>query len=409
MIASQNRLSTLRGLASAAADFQPVADLAQASQVIHSDQTNTSIVYGNRHILKLYRKLERGPHPEEEMLIYLGQERAFAHVPSFSGKIAHVGAGGPATLALLAGFVVHQGDGWTYTVDAISRFFERVLAARPSSMEQPTELLGGVYPGRARQLGQRTGELHVALAAGEDHPRFAPEPYTTLHQRSLYQAMRGGIRRMLRTLARRLREVPAAAQEDARLVLASEGAMLQHQGRIIAHKLDAMKTAVHGDYHLGQVLNTGKDFVIIDLEGEPRRSLGERALKRSPLVDVSSMMRSFDYAGQVALSRQRGEDAVFLQPWMEYWAQTVRTVFLNAYLEVTRSTPLFPRNDADFALLLETLLFDRAVYEVIYELTYRIELVGIPLRALARTLSADAARTVDSEARPDARQPTSPG
>ena len=163
--------------------------------------------------------------------------------------------------------------------------------------------------------------------------------------------------------------------------------MLQHQRQIIAHKLDAMKIAVHGDYHLGQVLNTGKDFVIIDLEGESRRSLGERALKRSPLVDVSSMMRSFDYAGNVALARQRPEDAPLLQPWMDYWVKTIRAVFLQAYLEVTSAAPLFPRNETDFAVLLETLLFDRAVHEVVYELTYRIELVGIPLRAIARTLA----------------------
>jgi maltose alpha-D-glucosyltransferase/alpha-amylase len=162
--------------------------------------------------------------------------------------------------------------------------------------------------------------------------------------------------------------------------------MLKHQAQIIAHKLDAMKTAVHGDYHLGQVLNTGKDFVIIDLEGEPRRSLGERALKRSPLVDVTSMMRSFDYAGHVALRRQRTEDIATLERWMELWVNATRTVFLRAYLDATRGTELFPRETADFNLLLETLLFDRAVYEVMYELTYRIELVGIPLRAITRTL-----------------------
>jgi maltose alpha-D-glucosyltransferase/alpha-amylase len=305
---------------------------------------------------------------------------------------------------------VHQGDGWTYTVDAITRFFERVLAARPATIAsgQASELLGGVYPERARQLGQRTGELHVALAANEDHPRFAPEPYTTLHQRSLYQAMRGGLRRMLRMLNRRLAEVPAGAQEDARLVLASEQAMLKHQGQIIAHKLDAMKTAVHGDYHLGQVLNTGKDFVIIDLEGEPRRSLGERALKRSPLVDVSSMMRSFDYAAHVALSRQRGEDALLLQPWMEYWVDEVRRLFLRAYLEVTKATALFPPEEADFTLLLETLLFDRAVYEVVYELTYRIELVGIPLRAIARTVAGNSLLPKNGQETPESLSVTSP-
>ena len=389
LVATESRLGSLQGSLATGTDLQPIADWAHTSHVLHSDQSNTSIVYGNRQILKLYRKLDRGPHPEEEILQFLAQERAFPHVPPFSGKIMHLGAGsGGATLALLAGFVANQGDGWTYTVDAISRFLERVMAARPATMEQSTGLIGGVYPERARQLGQRTGELHMALAAGEDHPRFAPEPFTTLHQRSLYQAMRGGIRRMLRTLSRRLPAVPDSAQADARLVLNSEAAMLKHQSQIIARKIEAMKIAVHGDYHLGQVLNTGKDFVIIDLEGEPRRSLGERALKRSPLVDVTGMMRSFDYAGQVALSRQRSEDIATLHPWMESWVDAIRSVFLGAYLESTARSDLFPRDPADFNLLLETLLFDRAVAEVVYELTYRVEWVGIPLRAVARTVAA---------------------
>jgi maltose alpha-D-glucosyltransferase/alpha-amylase len=195
--------------------------------------------------------------------------------------------------------------------------------------------------------------------------------------------MRGSLGKTVRLLQRKRRTIPEAARADAETIIESERALRDFQSRIILRKLDAMKTAVHGDYHLGQVLNTGKDFVIIDLEGESRRSLGERALKRSPLIDVASMMRSFDYAAHAALSRQRGEDALLLQPWVEAWVNEIRAVFLRTYLETTKGAPFLPARDGDFELLLQAFLLARAIQEIAYELTHRPELVGIPLRAVA--------------------------
>jgi maltose alpha-D-glucosyltransferase/alpha-amylase len=239
-----------------------------------------------------------------------------------------------------------------------------------------------VYPERARQLGQRTGEMHLALAPGEEHTVFAPEPFTSLWQRSLYQAMRGSIGKTLRLMQRRLSALPEHVQDDARRILANEQKILERQKRLMERKITATKTPIHGDYHLGQVLNTGKDFVIIDFEGEPRRSLGERNLKRSPLVDVAGMIRSFHYAAHVALGKQRAEDVAMLEPFAKEWATQICECFLKAYLEVTRGASFIPEDQSDLDLLLEAFILDKAIYEVGYELTYRPEMANVPISAV---------------------------
>jgi len=389
------------------------ARAAEHSHILSAEQSNTSVVYGSSYFLKLYRKLERGPNPDAEITRYLSEERQFPNASSFAGSISLAQPEGTGVIALLVGFTPNQGDAWGYTLDALARFFERVLAARgteasrelgaPSPVVEPgvpaptegwsftpaqlDELIGGVYPERARQLGQRTGELHLALAAGEDHPAFAPEPFTTLWQRSLYQAMRGLAGRTMRTLRKNLPGVPASAKALAESVLMSEPEILERFARITSRKITADKIAVHGDYHLGQVLNTGKDFIIIDFEGEPRRSIGERRLKRSPLIDVAGMVRSFDYAAHVALSKQSPEDALHLAPWAEEWVRQMSAAFTNTYFEATRGASFIPADPSDVEVLLDAFILDKAIYEVGYELTYRPDFVGIPLRAVAAILS----------------------
>jgi maltose alpha-D-glucosyltransferase/alpha-amylase len=357
-----------------------------SSQVLKADQSNTSILYGGAYFLKIYRKLERGPNPDVELTRFLSEEQKFPYVPSFAGSIRIPSDAGEGVMALLVGYTANQGDAWHHTIDALDRYYERVLAARATDMAPLHDLIGGVYPERARQLGQRTGEMHLALAASDDHPQFAPEPFTTLYQRSLYQGMRQQIGRNLRLLRRRIKDLPENVREVAETIAASEDEIVERQKRLTVQKITATKTAIHGDYHLGQVLNTGKDFVIIDFEGEPRRSLGERNLKRSPLVDVAGMLRSFHYAAHVALSRQRPEDATALLPWANSWSKEICAAFLAAYEETTAGASFIPQNRTEFDLLLEAFTLDKAIYEVGYELTYRPDWAGVPLGAVCEIL-----------------------
>jgi maltose alpha-D-glucosyltransferase/alpha-amylase len=240
----------------------------------------------------------------------------------------------------------------------------------------------------ARLLGQRTAELHLALAHDSEDPAFAPEPFTTLYQRSLYESMRKSVTRNLNLLRRRLDDPTQPPGSEARRLLEREEELVEAFRAIVGTRLGGRRIRVHGDYHLGQVLYTGNDFVIIDFEGEPARPLTERRLKRSPLRDVAGMLRSFDYAAQTALfgSAERGaireEDVPILLPWGRSLTQWGGSAFLRAYLPPVQAAGLVPAERDELAVLLRVLLLDKALYELGYELNNRPGWSRIPIRGI---------------------------
>ena len=387
LIASGEKTTRLTGMACAPFDSTDLERAFAASRLIASEQSNSSIAYADRWFFKLFRKFERGSHPDLDITRFLSEERGFKGTPQFAGALKLLDAQGEGVVGLLTSLTQHQGDGWTFTLDAVARYFDRVLEARVEvSAAAATELIGGVYPERARQLGERTAELHLALASGSERADFAPEPFSTLYQRSLYQAMRGSAGRVLRQLRTQLPSLPEAVRADAEQVIARQSQIFTHFARLLKRRIDAMKIRVHGDFHLGQVLNTGKDFVIIDFEGEPRRPLGERSLKRPPLVDVAGMLRSFDYAATVALTRETEADAPRLEAWKPPWVESASRNFLTGYLAVAGGAPFLPADSDDTKLMLELFLLDKAIYEISYELSYRPDYLPIPLTAVLRLL-----------------------
>jgi maltose alpha-D-glucosyltransferase/alpha-amylase len=294
----------------------------------------------------------------------------------------------PATVALLTGYVQHQGDAWAYTVDAVGRYLERVLAARPelADREAVQNIIGAIFPERVCQLGRRLAEMHLALAGDPDDPAFAPEPFTTLYQRSLYQALRGQVRRTVRLLD----QMRDALEDDARAaaieIVRRESVLLERFSALHHRKITAAKIAVHGGFHLGQALNTGKDFVITDLEGDPSRRISERSLKRSPLRDVASLMRSFDYAAHSACKRQHPDELQFLAPWVKVWTRAVSDEFLASYVNTAQGALFLPSERADLNLLIDVYLVDRAAEEINNELIYRPAMAPIPILALRELL-----------------------
>ena len=250
------------------------------------------------------------------------------------------------------------------------------------------ELIGGVFPEKAQLIGTRTGEMHLALAGAPNDSIFAPEPFNAMAQRSVYQSMRASLRKNFALLQKKVGDLPETSRAEAAEVLAAETQILAHEQRILQHHADAAKIRIHGDYHLGQVLYTGKDFVILDFEGEPARPLGERKLKRSALRDVAGMMRSFQYAAYSALwqSATREEDRAFLEPWADLWYRQMSATFLQSYLQTTAGAGFLPRKESDLQVLIEAYLLDKAVYEIGYELNHRPDWVLIPIRGIQHIL-----------------------
>ncbi len=379
------------------------------SRVLGVEQSNTSFIYGDELIAKLIRKAEDRPSIELEALAHLtGSD---APVPPLAGHVeVSRGEGRVSTLLIVQRFVPNLGDAWSYTVDSVTRYYDRALTARrdgapvPDVTARPLELVGrtpppvlaelaGGYLDVARLLGRRTGEMHLALAHSADGDGFAPERWNMLACRSFYQSLRNLAARTLAMVKDLKDRLSGNSLELARRLLRSEREINARLRTIVDGPLEGQRIRCHGDYHLGQVLHTGKDFVIIDFEGEPQRSDAERRRKRSPLADVAGMLRSFHYAafgvltGDLPGSSVRLDDVPQLMPWTQLWYRWVASAFLEAYLEAARPAGVLPTDPAALSLQLDVQLLEKGLYEVGYELNNRPEWVAIPLGGVLDVLA----------------------
>ncbi|MGH7904156.1 MAG: maltose alpha-D-glucosyltransferase [Candidatus Dormibacteraceae bacterium] len=348
--------------------------------VSNAEQTNNSVVFGERLMLKVYRRVEEGVNPELEIGRFLTERAAFTRMAPLAGSLEYRRPHWePITLALLQGYVPNQGDAWGYTLEVLDGYFERVLQA-------PSEEVDTDYVEPARLLGRRTAELHVALASGDSDPAFAPEPTTMLDQRSIYQSMRRLGVDGIQLLRNRLALLPEAARPLAHELIDLEPEIQSRLRRLLERPITSLRIRCHGDYHLGQVLFTGSDFVIIDFEGEPARPLRERRLKRWALKDVAGMLRSFRYAAFSALESRPEASREALRGWARRWADVVCGEFLAAYMESCGSAGFQPRSPEEVRLLLDSHLLEKALYELGYELNNRPDWVTIPLEGLLELL-----------------------
>ncbi len=359
-------------------------ELPLPSRVLKVEQSNSSMIYGDGLFVKIFRKLEAGINPDAEILRFLTEKRAFANAPAFGGTLECSAPGeSDRLLALAIGIVPNVGDAWSFVLGELADFYSRVQQeGRELSLENLRKLAGEEFLHRARQLGQRTGEMHVALAGEDRDPSFAPEPLTKADQEELAGNVERALGGVLRLLRERESELSPGVQDEVRGLLAAEPNLIAQAREIATAPLTASKTRHHGDYHLGQVLNSGSDFVIIDYEGEPLRSLEERRRKRSPLRDVAGMLRSFHYAAHSALNTAEGSRES-LTPWAEAWTSLTSETFLEGWREATAGAPFVPEKLENFDRLLTGFLLEKAAYEVNYELNNRPDWLAIPVRGLA--------------------------
>jgi maltose alpha-D-glucosyltransferase/alpha-amylase len=374
-----------------------------------AEQSNSAILFGDTFILKTFRRLEEGINPDLEVNRFLAKNH-FPHVPPLAGGLTYRGKDGKETsLAILSGFAANCRDAWEFTLDTAGRYYERVGSlpeeqrAAPAIEGQPWDAVEAPLPGQveemigtyteaARLLGERTAALHLCLASGTEDKDFAPEPFNPFYQRSLFQSMRNLAMESLGLLRRGLKTTPDSFRAEAEKVVALQPDILARLRRVADSRITGMRLRIHGDYHLGQVLHTGKDFLIIDFEGEPARSLSERRIKRTPLRDVAGMLRSFDYAAHAALFEQieRGvitaETMRRIEPWARYWTHWTSVVFLKAYLAGARPGGFLPKTGEELKILLEANVMNKALYELAYELNNRPAWLRIPLQGILRLM-----------------------
>jgi maltose alpha-D-glucosyltransferase/alpha-amylase len=356
-----------------------------------AEQSNSSAIFGDRLILKLFRRQQPGQNPDVEIGRFLTETASFSNAPPFGGSIEVRREGDePAALVLLQGLVQNEGDGWQWTLDELDRYYESTAsvkspaapaAAEPGTTPPEAREHAGLYLDAAAILGRRTAELHLALASGRDaaFTPHVPEPADLEAMRDLLAAHAARAFDLLKTNLSRL---PDDSVEPAGLALSRRGVLLARFRALAGLKNVGQWTRIHGDYHLGQVLRSKGDFVILDFEGEPARPLAERRAKQSPLKDVSGMLRSFSYAALVALTKytaRRPEDFAQLESWARLWEASVSAEFLRAYRETIADSPIVPADRQDFDALLHVYVLDKALYELVYELNNRPAWIRIPL------------------------------
>jgi maltose alpha-D-glucosyltransferase / alpha-amylase len=404
---------------------------------------NTSVIYDETLRLKLFRRVEEGINPDLEIRRFLAKQHHTEHIVPVIGELEYRRPGAtPVTVGILQNYIHDARNSWDYTLDSLRDYFDSVatqystmtavplpsgslidvqnllsevepklqrdtdatdsssshlrvstspdasLAPIPTSSKELAFHLMGSYLANVQRLGQTTAELHIALASNTDDSAFAPELFSSFYQRSIYQYARTRTGQVFLLLKQRLKSLSPEAQELARRVLTYQDRILEQFQRVLTQKVTAMRTRYHGHFHLGQVLYTGKDFIVLDFEGEPGHTLSERRIKRSPLRDVAGMLQSFSNAAHVALHREveggmiRPDNRPIMEQWAQFWHSWVSAAFLHSYLQVPGQEKVLPNTPQELQLLLDAFVLEKVVDELGLALNHQPAWAEVPLQRL---------------------------
>ncbi|HET6157664.1 MAG TPA: maltose alpha-D-glucosyltransferase [Dongiaceae bacterium] len=365
------------------------------------EQTNSSVIIGDQAVLKIYRRLSQGEHPELEIARFLTEVAHFQNTPPLLGTAEQIAKDGTNhALAVLTGFVRNQGDGWVFTTEYLDRLFDEVRLVETAEAVTPEEK-HATYLGQVATLGRRTAELHRAFASDPNNPSFKPEPIEAAD----IAAWAGSAKKLAQNAFGLLGKARTSAPEALHMAIDGLTERRDECFAAIDHlskgKVTASKTRIHGDYHLGQVLVAQNDFYIIDFEGEPTRSLEERRAKSSPFKDVAGMLRSFEYAEWAALfaiAEHEADSIGKLLPFAAAWRKCAQETFLRSYFETIGDCPSCPSDRAEAERLLNLFTLEKALYEICYEATNRPTWLRIPITGLQTVLDALKAQTENTHA-----------
>jgi maltose alpha-D-glucosyltransferase / alpha-amylase len=375
---------------------------------VGAEQSNSSIIYGHHLILKFFRRIQEGINPDLEIGKFLTEKTSFANVPPLAGSLEYFSRDGKqAVQGILQQFVPNEGDAWSFTLESLAPFYDAAAKhaakhlsdgpgtegdqrQRGESILEFTRASIDPYLAATEILARRTAEMHSALASEVRDPSFAPEPFTMEFQRSLERSIRELMTRVFAVLREKISTLPEEWRRKAADLAGQEPTIASRFQAALNQPIRAARTRIHGDYHLGQVLRTGSDFMIIDFEGEPARPIAERRMKRSPLQDVAGMLRSFHYAAFAPLlgeNKMQAEDARKMSKWADAWNTCVADRFLAKYFETASAATFLPQSKEETQVILDLHLLEKAIYELGYELNNRPTWVGIPLQGISKLLS----------------------
>ncbi|MBC7568908.1 MAG: maltose alpha-D-glucosyltransferase [Spirosoma sp.] len=375
-------------------------------KLLSTGEDYVSIGYDSSFLLKLYRKVDLNINPDAEMTYFLSDVAKYPNVPALAGSMAMLAQGEPIMLGNMEKMVARHGNGRDYVLERVSNYIERILARDKQQLDEATnvehnslinpvafadlpdetqELLGRRGAEQARRLGVRIGEMHLALASDTVSADFAPEPFSLHYQRSLFSGMQALVRESYQSHQRNLNRLTPDVQEDVKQLFRRKEEVLNTLRRIYTKKLDSTKIRIHGDLQLEKILLTGRDIAIQDFGGDPNRSYSERRLKRSPLRDVASMIRSFYYTayeGFLANHQVSPDGTLRLLPYADFWAHHLSSFFVKAYLDTVQNSPIIPTDPVERQMMLDTYLLEKAISDLSYELTYHPDLVRVPVRLI---------------------------
>lgn len=375
---------------------------------IRTEQSNTSIIFNGQLILKTFRKLAVGRNPDFEVPHYLTAHTDFSYVPKVAGFIEYVGTHeGAISVGVLQDFVLNQGDGYTNALNRVREYFAQVLPyidGHPDYTEadqrEQAAAFAGTVPDIATRLGQITGQLHAALSGRTELEAFVPERITQEQVELWEENISTMISRVIQGIRGRLDDESPELQALLEPIARNEETFLTMVGGLGALVEEGChRTRYHGDYHLGQVLHTDADFVILDFEGEPARTLEERRAKHSPLKDVAGMIRSFNYAVYSVLFEIWSERTLDeeekreLEGWAFAWEGLAQRAFLDGYRETVRNPAglqSVPVSDGVFEQVVQIFELEKAFYELAYEFNNRPGWVPIPATGILRLIQDEA-------------------
>ncbi len=359
---------------------------------ITGEQSNTSVILGDRVILKLVRRLEPGLNPDYDIGRHLTDRVRFEGVPALAGAVVWRGHGAEPTVVSIAQAFVEGASGLReHVVRALAAFMREEVSRVDNPGWSPAAGACHELLESAAALGRRTGELHRALADAHGDPDFEPAPATAADLAAASRDMQAQVEHSLDVLADRASDLVGASAALASRVLSARAMLRRAAGAVATAPPGLLRIRVHGDYQLDQVLLAHGRFVLIDFEGEPLRPIAERRGRFLAMKDVAGMVRSYSYAAYTALFEVAGDDerlAERLDPVARWWQAEAAAAFVAGYRGATHQTGFVPNEDAEFATLLSAFVVEKAAYELRYEIGHRPRWLRIPLRGMVDTVDA---------------------